>query len=145
MVSHAEFLRPRWEGDDAQFIAFVRTSHEVGREVSAMPQAAGLERAIALIPELHGLDDTDRAMLRFTARLTLAPRSMRKEHTGQLRDAGFDETGIHDIVGVTSNFAFMNRLADGLGVTLTEPRYEFARELFGEDALQAHLAWSKGT
>ncbi len=33
-----------------------------------------------------------------------------------LREAGFDDTAIHDIVQVTSLFNYYNRLADGLGI-----------------------------
>lgn len=122
----------------------MRTSREIGLQAAELTQAAAVEGAHRAIDELPGLDDADRAMMRFVARLTLSSRSMRKAHTQRLRDAGFDETGVHDIVGVASNFAFMNRLADGLGVTLTEPRYDLARELFGSDSLEAHLAWSRG-
>lgn len=144
MVSHAEFLRPRWEGEDGEFLAMVRASRDLGNEVADLPQVAAAERAVERVDDLPGLDQGDRAMLRFVARLTLSSRSMRKQHTRELRDAGFDETGVHDIVGVASNFAFMNRLADGLGVTVPESRYELARELFGDESLQAHLAWSRG-
>ena len=36
----------------------------------------------------------------------------------RLRGAGFDDRGIHDICAVTAYFAFVNRIADGLGVEL---------------------------
>ena len=35
-----------------------------------------------------------------------------------LRLHGFDDLAIHDIVVVTSYYAFVNRVADGLGVEL---------------------------
>jgi len=35
-----------------------------------------------------------------------------------LRDAGFSDVGILDIVQVTGYYAYVNRLADGLGVEL---------------------------
>ena len=38
----------------------------------------------------------------------------------QLRDAGFSNAGILDIVHVTGYYAYVNRLADGLGVNLEE-------------------------
>jgi alkylhydroperoxidase family enzyme len=37
-----------------------------------------------------------------------------------LRAAGFDDTGILDINQVTAYYAYVNRLADGLGVELEE-------------------------
>ena len=35
-----------------------------------------------------------------------------------LRLHGFDDLAVHDIVVVTSYYAFVNRVADGLGVEL---------------------------
>jgi alkylhydroperoxidase family enzyme len=37
-----------------------------------------------------------------------------------LRAAGFDDRAIHDICAITAYFAFVNRIADGLGVELEE-------------------------
>ena len=41
----------------------------------------------------------------------------------QLRSRGLDDRGIHDICAITAYFAFVNRMADGLGVELEE-RFE---------------------
>jgi alkylhydroperoxidase family enzyme len=35
-----------------------------------------------------------------------------------LREAGLDDTAIHDVASVTAYFAYINRIADGLGVDL---------------------------
>jgi len=35
-----------------------------------------------------------------------------------LRDAGFDDLAIHDVCAIVAYFAFVNRIADGLGVRL---------------------------
>jgi alkylhydroperoxidase family enzyme len=55
-------------------------------------------------------------MLDFAVKLTRAPRSMTREDVEILRAAGFNDTGIHDIVQITGLFAYYNRLADGLGI-----------------------------
>jgi alkylhydroperoxidase family enzyme len=55
-------------------------------------------------------------MLDFAVKLTRAPRSMTREDVEILRAAGFDDTGVHDIVQITGLFAYYNRLADGLGI-----------------------------
>ncbi len=39
-----------------------------------------------------------------------------------LRAHGLDDRAIHDICAITGYFAFVNRMADGLGVEL-EPRF----------------------
>ncbi len=65
-----------------------------------------------------GLDGADRAMLDFAAKLTLTPQGMEAADIEDLRLHGFDDLAIHDIVVVTSYYAFVNRVADGLGVEL---------------------------
>ena len=43
---------------------------------------------------------------------------MEEADVQELRDAGFSNAGILDIVHVTGYYAYVNRLADGLGVEL---------------------------
>jgi uncharacterized peroxidase-related enzyme len=64
------------------------------------------------------LSPADRAMLDYAVKLTREPQAMSPSDVGTLRSAGFDDTAILDIVQVTAYFAFVNRLADGLGVEL---------------------------
>lgn len=60
----------------------------------------------------------DRAMLHYAVKLTLTPAKMTKEDVDVLRKAGFDDWGIHDICSIAAYYAFVNRMADGLGVEL---------------------------
>lgn len=62
----------------------------------------------------------DRAMLDFALALTETPQTMTADRVAALRAAGFDDRGIHDICAVTAYFAFVNRVADGLGVELED-------------------------
>jgi uncharacterized peroxidase-related enzyme len=64
----------------------------------------------------------DRAMLDYAIKLTLHPSDMTAADVEILRGAGFGDRAIHDICAVTAYFAFVNRIADGLGVEL-EPRF----------------------
>ena len=57
-------------------------------------------------------------MLDFTAKLTRTPQRMKAADIETLRSQGFDDLAIHDIVVVASYYAFVNRVADGLGVEL---------------------------
>lgn len=57
-------------------------------------------------------------MLDYAAKLTLEPWNMSESDVEGLREAGFSDSAILDICQVTSYFAFVNRLADGLGVEL---------------------------
>ena len=60
----------------------------------------------------------DREMLDFAARLTHEPAAVRAADLDRLREHGFDDAAIHDIVQVTALFNYYNRLADGLGIDL---------------------------
>jgi uncharacterized peroxidase-related enzyme len=56
-------------------------------------------------------------MLDYAAKLTLTPASVRRADVQLLRSAGFDDRAILDIAQIVAYFAYVNRLADGLGVT----------------------------
>jgi uncharacterized peroxidase-related enzyme len=81
-----------------------------------------LVAALAEDPARAPLSDADRAMLAYAAKLTRSPAEMCSEDAAALRAAGFDDRAIHDICAITAYFAFVNRIADGLGVELEEPR-----------------------
>ena len=66
---------------------------------------------------------------------------MTAAHLEPLRAVGLTDDQIHDVVHVVSCFSYMNRLADGLGVSLLAEREALAVTLFGQQALQAHRAW----
>jgi len=68
------------------------------------------------------LEARDRAMLDFATKLTLEPREMTAADVERLRDAGFDDDAVNDIVQVTALFNYYNRLADGLGID-SEPEW----------------------
>jgi uncharacterized protein YciW len=57
-------------------------------------------------------------MLEYAHKLTLEPWNMVREDVEALRRAGFADADILDINQVTGYYAFVNRLADGLGVEL---------------------------
>ena len=62
------------------------------------------------------LAEADRLMLDFAVRLTRNPESMDRQDVARLREVGFDDVAIHDIVQTTALFNYYNRLADGLGI-----------------------------
>ena len=67
---------------------------------------------------LAALEPMDRAMLEYAHRLTVRPGDTGAADVASLRAAGFDDRGIHDLCLVAAYFAFVNRVADGLGVQL---------------------------
>jgi uncharacterized peroxidase-related enzyme len=66
------------------------------------------------------LPERQRAMLEYADKLTRAPWTMKPEDVEALRAAGFGDADILDIAQVTAYYAYVNRLADGLGVELEE-------------------------
>ena len=59
-------------------------------------------------------------MLEYTEKLTVRPWEMREQDVLALRLVGFSDSAILDINQVTGYYAFVNRLADGLGVDLED-------------------------
>jgi uncharacterized peroxidase-related enzyme len=66
------------------------------------------------------LEAADRAMLDYAAKLTRTPTEMNQSDVDNLRSTGFTQAAILDICQVTAYFAFVNRIADGLGVELED-------------------------
>ena len=68
------------------------------------------------------LSTVDRAMLDYATKLTETPATIAQADVEQLRAKGFDDRAIHDICTITAYFAFVNRIADGLGVEMETDR-----------------------
>lgn len=64
------------------------------------------------------LSAADRAMLDYAVKLTRTPWAMEEADVEALRAESFDDCAIHDICSIAAYFAFVNRIADGLGVEL---------------------------
>ena len=67
-----------------------------------------------------GLDDRRVAMLEYVTKLTREPKQIRREDVERLREVGFADADILAICEVTGYYAYVNRIADGLGVDLEE-------------------------
>lgn len=57
-------------------------------------------------------------MLDYAAKLTLTPATITEQDITALRSTGFDDRAILDIAQITAYYAYVNRIADGLGVSL---------------------------
>ncbi len=66
-------------------------------------------------------EQADRALLAYADKLTLTPAAIANDDVQGLRAAGFDDRAIHDVCAIVAYFAFVNRIADGLGVDLEDP------------------------
>ena len=65
---------------------------------------------------LANISNKQMAMLNYAAKLTERPADIFKRDIEQLREVGFKDRSILDI----NHYAFVNRIADGLGVDLEE-------------------------
>ncbi len=63
-----------------------------------------------------GWDDVDRALIAYADKLTRTPGEIREADLDALRGAALDDRAIHDACAIVGYFAFVNRIADGLGV-----------------------------
>jgi uncharacterized peroxidase-related enzyme len=101
-VAHAEFLRQ--EGGDDLSVEQVKDDW---RQMN--------------------LTEAEYAMLEFAEKLTLTPSDMRQADVQRLRDAGWTDRDILDIVHVCAYFNFRVRVVDGLGLEVAEWQIERAR------------------
>lgn len=60
------------------------------------------------------------ALLTYAEKLTEKPATINADDIAALRNVGLDDRAIHDACAVVAYFAFVNRIADGLGVELEE-------------------------
>jgi len=58
----------------------------------------------------------ERVMLGYVEKLTLTPARMERSDVEALRGVGFDDRAILQIAQITGFFAYLNRVADGIGV-----------------------------
>jgi uncharacterized peroxidase-related enzyme len=59
-------------------------------------------------------------MIGYAVKLTRSPGQMEQADVAALRAAGFSDRDVLDITEVTAYYAYANRIADGLGITIEE-------------------------
>jgi uncharacterized peroxidase-related enzyme len=95
-VAHGEFLRKEINGD-----------YDLVMEIARDFRSARL-------------DAKDKAMLEYAERITLIPSEVSEADVQRLKQTGWNEVEILDIAAVTSYRNFITRIADALGVQLSE-------------------------
>jgi uncharacterized protein YciW len=66
-------------------------------------------------------------MLEYAEKLTLTPSAMTEEDVQKLRDAGWTDRDVLDIVHVCAYFNFRVRIVDGLGLEVADWQIQRAR------------------
>lgn len=67
---------------------------------------------------LAEISPAEKTMLKYAVKLTSETCLVKEKDIKSLREAGFDDEAILDIVQIISYFNFVNRLACGLGIEL---------------------------
>jgi uncharacterized peroxidase-related enzyme len=75
-------------------------------------------QALRTTPLQADVPAQDLALIGYALKLTESPGEMTQADVQKLRDQGLDDRAIHDACAITAYFAFVNRIADGLGVEL---------------------------
>ena len=73
------------------------------------------------------LTPAEYAMLEYAEKLTLTPSAMTENDVQKLRDAGWTDRDILDIVHVCAYFNFRVRVVDGLGLEVADWQIQRAR------------------
>lgn len=80
------------------------------------------------------LSEQEQVMLEFVGKLTLDQQHLTAEDLQRLRDAGFTEVQLLEIVQLTAWFNYMTRVADALGVEVEAWREEWRDYVFDRTA-----------
>jgi uncharacterized peroxidase-related enzyme len=68
--------------------------------------------------ETAGLDERRTALLRYAALLTRSPAAVTRADVDGLRAVGYSDLDVLQAAEVVAYYAYVNRIADGLGVEL---------------------------
>lgn len=87
-----------------------------GAGLQKLTGSATLAKSLADAYETAPITEAERAMLRYADKLTRTPAGVTQADVDELLRCGFSDGAVLDICMVVGYFAFVNRLADGLGV-----------------------------
>ena len=68
--------------------------------------------------ETANITERQRTILEYARKLTLKPAEMTQGDVAALKNAGLSDLDILHVAEVVGYYAYVNRIADGLGVTL---------------------------
>jgi uncharacterized peroxidase-related enzyme len=104
--------------------SFCLGAHSIIAETFGIPEST----VHALIADIDSAPVAEKLkpVLRYVAKLTRAPASVRAADRASVLAAGWDERALHDAVAVCALFNFMNRLVEGMGVQ-TSPAIQAAQ------------------
>jgi uncharacterized peroxidase-related enzyme len=100
-----------------------------GRAVRNLTKDEALYETLVTDYTKAPVSPADRAMLDYSAKLTLTPGKMDPHDVEALRDHEFSDSAIGDIAMHVSFFSVMNRMVDGLGGDVSDETIQEAERL----------------
>ncbi len=73
-------------------------------------------------------------MLEFVGKITLQQKDLRESDVQNMRQAGFDDLQLLEVVQLAAWFNYITRVADALGVEVESWRRQWTKELWGSRA-----------
>ncbi len=89
-----------------------------GEDLRHLTRDSGLFEQLTTDFRRAQISEPDCAMLEYAVKLTLEPWNVVQDDIQKLRKTGWRDADILDINQISGYFAFVNRLAEGLGVEL---------------------------
>ncbi|MFB3062091.1 MAG: hypothetical protein ACE10C_12060 [Candidatus Binatia bacterium] len=73
-------------------------------------------------------------MLEFVGKITLQQKDLRESDVQNMRQAGFDDLQLLEVVQLAAWFNYITRVVDALGVEVESWRRQWTKELWGSRA-----------
>jgi len=91
-------------------------------EAQGLSESDAEKQVRAIAGDFHSanLNDRETAILFYAKMLTERPHSVSNCEIQSLRRNGLNDLAIHDLASIVGYFAFVNRIANGLGVELED-------------------------
>ena len=84
-------------------------------------------------------------MLEFVGRITLNQKNLGDADVQGMRQVGFDDVQILEVVQLAAWFNYFTRVADALGVEIESWRREWAQEVWGDRAEEVLIEGDSST
>lgn len=136
-----EYVEALYEGNiDKYLVEYARTAASVTNECEYCANGHGeilrqkydhsTDEVVAIREEnFADFTETEEAVIRFAKQATADPRRVSESHVDALRDAGFSDGDIVELLVLTANAVASNTINDSLNIHHTDGRYQNPIEL----------------
>jgi len=86
----------------------------------------------AVNQSIESADPKLQVLFAFVGKLSLEPGKIARKDIEKLRQAAWSDLAIEDVIVVTSTFAFLNRLVDGIGIKGNKAHFDQVGNMIGK-------------